>query len=107
MNRRRITALFAAVAAAGLLAAPAAQAHKSSDAYVTLQVDGATVDARIDIALRDLDRDLALDANMDDQLSWREVRTRWADIAALARSDIHLSADGARCEPEPSTTPVT
>jgi HupE / UreJ protein len=97
----------AALAFAGLLVAPLAHAHKASDAYVTLHVDGAVVDARIDIALRDLDRDLDLDTNADDQLSWKEVRTRWADIAALARSDIRLSADGARCTPEPAATPVT
>jgi hypothetical protein len=69
-------------------------------------VDGAAVDARIDIALRDLDRDLDLDADADDQLSWKEVRTRWADIAALARTDIRLSADGARCAPEAADAPV-
>ena len=97
----------ACLAALLLAIAPFAQAHKASDAYVTLQVDGATVDARIDIALRDLDRDLALDANADDQLSWKEVRTRWADIAALARTDIRLNADGARCTPDPASTPVT
>ena len=97
----------AALAFAALLAAPLANAHKASDAYVTLHVDGAVVDARIDIALRDLDRDLDLDANADDKLSWKEVRTRWADIAALARSDIRLSADGTRCTPDPATTPVT
>ena len=96
MTRVRIAA---ALAFAGLLAAPLAHAHKASDAYVTLHVDGAVVDARIDIALRDLDRDLALDTNADDQLSWKEVRTRWADIATLARNDIRLSADGARCAP--------
>ncbi len=96
-----------ALAFAGLLAAPLAQAHKASDAYVTLHVDGATVDARIDIALRDLDRDLDLDANADDQLSWKEVRTRWADIAALARNDIRLSADGTRCTPDAAATSVT
>jgi hypothetical protein len=87
---------------AGLLAACAtAQAHKASDAYVSLQVDGADVAARIDIALRDLDRDLDLDANADDALSWKEVRTRWADIAALARDGLRLDADGRRCTPEP------
>jgi hypothetical protein len=91
--------LFAALAFAGLVAAPPAQAHKASDAYVTLHVDGAVVDARIDIALRDLDRDLDLDTNADDRLSWKEVRTRWADIVTLARNDIRLSADGARCTP--------
>ena len=93
MNRACIAALLLAIA-------PFAQAHKASDAYVTLQVDGAIVDARIDIALRDLDRDLDLDADADDQLSWKEVRTRWADIAMLARDGIRLSADGARCTPD-------
>jgi hypothetical protein len=105
MNRAR---LFAALtlAVATLVAAPQARAHKASDAYVTLHVDGIVVDARIDIALRDLDRDLDLDTNADDQLSWKEVRSRWADIAALARSDIRLSADGAHCTPDPAATPV-
>ena len=97
--------LFLALAA--LLVAAHAQAHKASDAYVTLRVDGATVDARIDIALRDLDRDLDLDTNADDRLSWKEVRTRWADIAALARTDIRLSADGSRCTPEAADAPIT
>lgn len=90
-----------------MVVAPLAQAHKASDAYVTLRVDGSTVDARIDIALRDLDRDLDLDTDADDQLSWKEVRTRWADIAALARRDIRLSADGTRCAPQPPSAPVT
>ena len=99
--------LTLALAFAAALAPSAAFAHKASDAYVTLQVDGAVVDARIDIALRDLDRDLDLDSNADDQLSWKEVRTRWPDIAALARTDIRLSADGARCTPDAAGTPVT
>jgi len=104
MTRACLAIAFACV---GLFAAPRVQAHKASDAYVTLRVDGATVEARIDIALRDLDRDLDLDTDADDQLSWREVRTRWSDIAALARNDIRLSADGARCTPEPASAPVT
>ncbi len=102
---RRCIAL--ALACAALLAAPLAEAHKASDAYLTLRVDGAAVDARIDIALRDLDRDLYLDTNADDQLSWKEVRTRWADIQALARNDIRMSADGARCTPDAASTPAT
>jgi hypothetical protein len=100
-------ALSFAFAFAAALAPSLAHAHKASDAYVTLHVDGAVVDARIDIALRDLDRDLDLDTNADDSLSWKEVRTRWADIAALARTDIRLSADGARCTPDAANTPVT
>jgi hypothetical protein len=97
----------AALAFAGLVVAAPARAHKASDAYVTLHVGGAIVDARIDVALRDLDRDLDLDTNADDQLSWKEVRTRWADIAALVRNGVRVSADGARCTPDVASTPVT
>ena len=84
-----------------------ASAHKASDAYVTLRVSGADVSARLDIALRDLDRDLDLDANADDRLSWGEVRARWNDIGALARDGLALSADGAPCQPDPVSLPST
>ena len=96
-----------ALTGAALLATAPARAHKASDAYVTLHVDSAVIDARIDIALRDLDRDLDLDTNSNDQLTWKEVRTRWPDVAALARNDIRLSADGARCTPDPAATPAS
>jgi len=78
-----------------------AQAHKPSDAYVHLQVDGAVVAQRFDIALRDLERELALDADDDGQLSWREVRTRWADIDRLSLQGLWVQADGAPCTPGP------
>ena len=94
--------LFATLALA--IATLPAFAHKASDAYLTLRVSGADVAARVDVALRDLDRDLDLDTNADDRLSWGEVRTRWDDIAALARDGIALQADGQSCTPDPSTT---
>ena len=80
-----------------------ALAHKASDAYLTLRVSGADVVARVDVALRDLDRDLDLDTDADDRLSWREVRTRWDDIAALARDGILPEADGHACTADAST----
>jgi hypothetical protein len=103
MIRRLIAGLALALAVL-----PAA-AHKASDAYLTLRVDGADVAARLDIALRDLDRDLDLDADADDRLSWREVRTRWDDIAGLARDGLALSADGRACAsvpPAPGAAPA-
>lgn len=60
----------------GLLLAGAAQAHQASEAYLSYRVDGAEVQQRLDIALRDLDRDLVLDADGDGALSWGEVRSR-------------------------------
>jgi len=100
-----IRLLLAAVTVAMAMTATPAMAHKASDAYLTLHVTGDQVAARIDIALRDLDRDLDLDADADDRLSWREVRTRWNDIAALARDGLVLTADGVACLPDPASAP--
>jgi hypothetical protein len=79
-----------------LLAGPA-QAHKPSDAYLWLQADARGLDGRWDIALRDLDVALDLDANRDLQLTWGEVRQRAADIDAyvLARLTVHPRTAGA------------
>ena len=78
------------------LAGPA-QAHKSSDAYLTVQVNGDWITQRMDIALQDLDRDLDLDANDDKQLSWGELRARWPELEQLVADTVKLSADGQSC----------
>ena len=75
----------------------AAQAHQASEAYLTFRADGDRLEQRLDIALRDLDRDLALDANGDGELTWGEVRLRWADIEALADAGVRFVADGKAC----------
>ena len=86
------------VAAVGFaLCAGTACAHKASDAYVTLERDGATLRGRFDIAVRDLDNVLGLDANGDGDVTWGEVRTRRADIAAYALPRLRISSSGALC----------
>jgi len=97
--------LLHTLALAGLLLPMLAMAHKPSDAYLQLQVEGPHVEQRFDIALRDLDRELALDADDNGQLDWREVRTRWNDIAQLAQKGLALGADGQPCNPEALGTP--
>jgi hypothetical protein len=104
MNRG-VRILLAACALA--LGGASAHAHKASDAYLELRVEGSDVVGRFDIALRDLDRDLDLDADADDTLTWKEVRTRWADIAALASAGVRLEADGRRCTPAPAPAPAS
>lgn len=74
-----------------------ASAHKPSDSYLTLRLDGATVAGQWDIALRDLDFALGLDADQDGAITWGEVRARHADIAAFALSRLKLSGDGDEC----------
>ncbi len=91
----RATRALVLMLAAGF--AGMASAHKSSDAYLTLQVDGTTIEQRFDIALRDIDRDINLDADNDGQLTWGEVRRRWPDMVQLAVSGVRVSADGQAC----------
>lgn len=79
-----------------------ARAHKPSDAYLSLQVEGGRIEARWDIALRDLDRELALDADGDHALRWGEVRRRWRQIEDAAWPMLEIDAGTAQCEPAPA-----
>ena len=76
-----------------------AQAHKASDSYLHLNARGASLSGQWDIALRDLDTVLNLDANGDGLLTWREVRLRQADIAQYALTRLTLRSAGAACTP--------
>ncbi|MDP3822851.1 MAG: HupE/UreJ family protein [Burkholderiales bacterium] len=69
-----------------------AHAHKSSDAYLQLDAGASGMTLRWDIALRDLDAALDLDADEDGKLTWAEVKTAWPQVQdyALAR----LQVDG-------------
>lgn len=94
MTRVLVAALaFVAV----MLAASAASAHKPSDSYLTLAVDGARIDARWDIALRDLDYAIGLDMDGDGAIRWSELRARAAAIDALALAHLDVRADDASC----------
>lgn len=92
--------LAACLALAGVMGVSIAEAHKASDAYLQLRTDGTAATLRIDIALRDLDRDLVLDADDDGLLRWGEVRSRAADIESLADRGVRMEirdAQGATC----------
>jgi hypothetical protein len=74
-----------------------AHAHKPSDSYLALTVEGNRIDGQWDIALRDLDFALGLDANQDDAITWGEVRARHADIAAYALTRLRLGGANTPC----------
>lgn len=92
MTMKRFVMLLLAI----VVAAPAF-AHKASDAYLTIERDGAALRGRWDIALRDLDNALGLDVNGDGDITWGEVLTREADIAAYALPRLAVSSGGERC----------
>jgi len=80
-----------------LLASFAAEAHKPSDSYLHLKLEGARVVGQWDIALRDLEQAIGLDANGDGEITWGEVRARHADIAAYALARLSVAGDAKTC----------
>jgi len=72
------------VAIALLACGVGAQAHKASDSYLQIDAGDKALSVRWDIALRDLDVAIGLDANDDGQLTWGEVRAAWPRIQAYA-----------------------
>jgi HupE / UreJ protein len=76
------------------MCAPPAIAHKASDSYLVLNVKGQEVSGQWDIALRDIDFAIGLDANSDGEITWGEVQTRHADIAAWALGRLTLQRGG-------------
>ena len=74
-----------------------AHAHKPSDSYLTLSVQGEHVTGQWDIALRDLDFAIGLDADGNGEITWGEVKAKHKEIAAYALSRLVIAVDGASC----------
>ena len=88
---KRLRLLLGSLAAVcAFIAAPAA-AHKASDSYLVLNVKGQEVTGQWDIALRDIDFAIGLDANGDGDINWGEVSARHTDIAAWALGRLTLT----------------
>ncbi|HWO21152.1 MAG TPA: HupE/UreJ family protein, partial [Kofleriaceae bacterium] len=91
---------LAAATLAAVLAASAgtALAHKPSDAHLRLAIDGARLDGRLDVAVRDLDAALTLDADGDGDVTWGELTAAAPRITAYLTGRLALAAGGAPCE---------
>lgn len=74
-----------------------ALAHKASDSYLSLKLEGTKIEGQWDIALRDLDFALGLDANGDAAITWGEVRAKHTEISAYALSRLQLASGGKPC----------
>ncbi len=96
MNMRMLLkfTLFALLAFTG-----AAQAHKASDAYLSLDVEGEQVRGQLDVALRDIDVAIGLDADDDGQITWGELRQQREALAGWALRHISLSRDAGGTSP--------
>ncbi|MCE9661297.1 MAG: HupE/UreJ family protein [Burkholderiales bacterium] len=87
----------AGLAFALVLLAGGAQAHKSSDSYLQIEAKPGALALRWDIALRDLDIALDLDADGDGKLTWGEIKAAWPRIEAYATA--RLAIEGCELRP--------
>ena len=92
------------LALAGLVTV--AQAHKPSDSYLSITVNEAEITGQWDIALRDLDFAIGLDADGNGEITWGEVRAKHAEIAAYALARLALRGDSAACAIEPGAQQI-
>lgn len=75
-----------------LLFANVASAHKPSDTFLRIKIDQ-DLTIRWDIALRDLEVVVGLDADQDGNITWGEVRGREELIRELAKTQLKLAID--------------
>jgi hypothetical protein len=75
-----------------------ALAHKPSDSYLALQAQGPNVAGQWDIALRDLEHAIGLDADGDGAITWGELKARHAAIAAYALGRLKLRTESRDCD---------
>src|SRR5262245_4391480 len=88
-RRENLMRLILAIAML-LLSAPAL-AHKPSDSLLSLTVQDDRIEGRWDIALRDLNDAIGLDADGDGAITWGEVRSRQNEMAAYVPSGLRIT----------------
>jgi HupE / UreJ protein len=74
-----------------------AHAHKPSDSYLALSLHGDQVTGQWDIALRDLDYAIGLDADGNGEITWGEVNAKHEEITTYALARLSITADRANC----------
>jgi hypothetical protein len=84
------------------LVAGTAWAHKPSDSYLALYADGQTLRGQWDIALRDLEYAIGIDADGDGAITWGELKAQQAQVDAYALARLALRADGKPCRLAPT-----
>jgi hypothetical protein len=87
--------------------ASSAHAHLASDSYLRIEIaaDG-QVGGQWDIALRDLDVTVGLDANQDGDITWGELHAKQKEVEAYAFGRLTLARGGAPCGLTPTALQV-
>jgi HupE/UreJ protein len=77
-----------------------AQAHIASNGFLTLNVEGRKLSGSIELAMRDAELAVGLDANRDGEITWGEVRSHQRDLELYVRSKLIVGDGATRCAEE-------
>jgi hypothetical protein len=86
-----------------IVGAESAEAHLASDTYLRIEIgaDG-RVNGQWDIALRDLDVAVGLDADQDGTITWGELRAKTREIETYAFGRLTVDRQGRACRLVPT-----
>ena len=89
-----------------MLSSTLAWGHKSSDSFITLKIKDQHVSARWDIALRDLDFALNIDADDNGAITWGELRANYERITSYAFARLNINNAQHVCTRQPGILQV-
>jgi hypothetical protein len=76
----------------------AAHAHIASNGFLALHVDGKIVTGSYELAVRDAELAVGVDADHDGKVTWGELRAAGPQIAGYLQQHLGLAAQGSACE---------
>jgi hypothetical protein len=81
----------------GLLLAGAAQAHVASNGFLDLEVRDREVRGALELAVRDVELAVGVDANRDRRVTWGELRAAEPRLASYVAQHLTLHVENASC----------
>jgi hypothetical protein len=81
-----------------LVLAAAAQAHIASNGFLVAHVEGRTVSGSYELAVRDVELAVGVDANRDGRVTWGELHAAQPQITRYLAQHLALAAQGAACD---------
>jgi len=75
-----------------------ALAHSPSTSYLFVSEKQGELQLRWDIALRDLEQVIGLDTNLDQNITWLELKNKQVAISAYASANLDIRRDNTSCQ---------
>ena len=91
MNLRRLLALSL------VLSATVGQAHVASNGFVDVDVQGRDLSGSIELAVRDVELAIGVDANRDGQVTWGELRAAEPQLTAYVAQHLSVGLADSPC----------